>query len=146
MLQSQKKVHQQSTIDQEKGKEMDAKFEQELRSRIAKGVVVFNKYIPEWRDMVRAYNPYRSPDILNALFGFSSKYDKDCIPELYARRLVGRRGRGSANASEQIFFHEIGICVYADEPADHEELMQLWREAMDNPELQSQKKVHNILP
>jgi hypothetical protein len=107
---------------------MNAQFNQELRNRVLKGIAVFDANVPEWREMVRQYDPSRSTDILNALFGFSSKYDKESIPELYRRRLVGRRGRTSANASEQIFWHEVGICLYADEDASHEDLMDIWRE------------------
>jgi hypothetical protein len=110
----------------QKGTEMDTR--QELRNRVLKGVAVFDEHVPDWRVMVKKYDPTRANDILQALFGFSSKYDKDCIPELYRRRLAGRRGRGSANASEQAFWHEVGICLYPDEAGSYDELMDIWRE------------------
>ncbi len=116
---------------------LDAAAKVALKKRAIKGVAVFNKYVPDWREKLRENRPYRAPAILDILFG-NWDYAKDHIPELGRRCSAGRsRGGGSMRAVENAFFYEIGLSLNSDEAESYDLLLEVWMEAMDDPSLEN---------
>jgi len=98
-----------------------------LMERVLKGVAIFNQACPDWRDKLRERRPDYIGDIPHIVFGHDEA--RNAIPELVKRiQHMRKSGRGSMRGTEESFFHEIGVRLYAGEIDDGSILMSLWME------------------
>jgi hypothetical protein len=115
----------------------DLEFEKDTGNSILRGIAIFNKYAPDWRDKVRDYLPCRPINLISYIFGDSDKA-KQQIPELAGACSAGRRirgGRGEQNAQEA-FFSNMGLILYEDDLDQSDLLKEMWRQAIEDPNLE----------
>lgn len=103
---------------------------QEYLPRLKKGVGLLNKYLPNWREIVKEARPYTGYAIVESLGGIEKL--KEIIPELARASSYGRNSyRGNMRASEENFMHEIGLHAYGDESWD--DVLDVWMREVNSP-------------